>query len=118
MSAGRRPQNPLEKWGASPPHLFQWVLWYREGGLLRLPRSTISGPGQAAVLCQPGVSAVVYAVMLLGRKPGFRAGFRPGSSRERLKIGPAADFEAFPMRIRPKFKPEARFPARKHYCVT
>ncbi len=31
---------------------------------------------------------------------------------------PEADFDAFPIRIRPKSGPEARFPARRHYCVT
>jgi hypothetical protein len=32
--------------------------------------------------------------------------------------GRRADFEALPTRIRPKSGPEARFPARKQYCVT
>ncbi len=31
--------------------------------------------------------------------------------------GRRADFEALPMRIRPTSGPEARFPARKPYCV-
>ncbi len=31
-----------------------------------------------------------YAIVLPGRKTGFRAGFRPDSSRESLKLGPAA----------------------------
>ncbi len=28
-----------------------------------------------------------------------------------------ADVEAYPIRLRPKFGPETRCPARKHYCV-
>ncbi len=64
----------------------------------------------------------VYAIVLLGRKSGFRAGFRPDSSLESLIIGPPAgrraDVEDFTRRIRPKSGPEARFPFRNHYCVT
>ena len=67
-----------------------------------------------------------YAIVLPGQKSGFRAGFRPDSNRESIKIGPPAGlrpgggaiFEALPTRIRPKSGPEARFLARKHYCVT
>ena len=67
-------------------------------------------------------AGVCYAVVLPGRKSVFRAGFRPDSNRESIKIGPSAgrrsDFDAFPTRILPKSGPEDRFPARKHYCVT
>ncbi len=35
-------------------------------------------------------TTVCYAIVLSGRKSGFRAGFRPDSSRESLKIGPPA----------------------------
>ncbi len=59
-----------------------------------------------------------YAIMLPGRKSSFRAGFRPHSNRESLKAGRRADVDAFPIRMRPKSGPEARFPARKHHCVT
>ena len=62
-----------------------------------------------------------YAILLPGRKPVFRAGFRPDSDRESLTIGPPAgrrDLEVIPIKIRPKPNPEARFPARKQYCVT
>ncbi len=58
-----------------------------------------------------------YALVLPDRKSVVRAGFRPDSTREALKMalrGRRADFEAFPTRIRPKSGPEARFPARKH----
>ena len=59
---------------------------------------------------------------LPGWKSGFRAGFRPDSNRENIKIGPSAgrraDFEACPSRIRPTPGPDDRFPARKHFCVT
>ena len=33
-------------------------------------------------------------------------------------MGPRADFGAFPVAVQPKPGPEARFPARKHYCAT
>ena len=36
----------------------------------------------------------------------------------RPKAGRRADFGALPVAVRPKSSPEARFPARKHYCVT
>ncbi len=56
---------------------------------------------RVASLCMPLMTTLCYAVMLPGRKSGLRAGLRPDSSRESLKIGsPAgrrADFEAFPM---------------------
>ncbi len=41
---------------------------------------------------------------------------RPHTGRP--KAGKRADFEALPIRIRPKSGPEARCPTRKHYCVT
>ena len=63
-----------------------------------------------------------YPIVFPGRKSGFRAGFRPDSSRENIKVclhtGRRAEFEAFPIRIRSKSVPGVRFPARKHYCVT
>ena len=44
-----------------------------------------------------------------------QAGLRPDFDREnRPSAGRKADFEALPIRIRPKSGPEARFPARKH----
>ncbi len=48
-----------------------------------------------------------------------RAGFRPESVRENIKIkaGRRSDFEAFPTIIRPRSGPADRFPARKQYCV-
>ncbi len=65
-------------------------------------------------------------MVLPGRKSGFWAESRPDSNQESLKIGPSAgrpsagrraDFEAFPIRIRPKSGPQGRFPARKGYCL-
>ncbi len=59
--------------------------------------------------------------MFPGRKSGFRAGFRPDSGVENLKIDPPAgraDFEVFPITIWPKSAPETRFTARKHHCIT
>ncbi len=57
------------------------------------------------------------AIVLPGRKSGFRVEFRPDRNRESPKIGPPAggraDVEAFPIRIGRRFGPEARFPARK-----
>ncbi len=44
-------------------------------------------------------------------KPSNRPSGRPSAGRR-------ADFEAFPSRVRPKSGPEARCPARKHYCIT
>ncbi len=55
-----------------------------------------------------------YALVLPVRKSGFRAGFRPGSSRESFKIGRRADFEASPIRVRPRSGLEAGVPVRKH----
>jgi hypothetical protein len=54
-----------------------------------------------------------YALVLPGRKSGFRTGFRPDFGRSLV----GTDFEAFPIRIRPKSGPEARSPARKHFRV-
>ncbi len=49
-------------------------------------------------------------------------GLPPGKDRNRPsgrpKAGRRADFDAFPVAVRPKSNPEGRFPARKHYCVT
>ena len=59
-----------------------------------------------------------YAILPPGRKPVFRAGFRPDSDRESLEIGQRAHSEAFPIGIRPKVGPEIRFPARRHYRLT
>ncbi len=67
-------------------------------------------------------STLCYVIVLPGSKSKLRAGFRPDSNRESLKIGPPAgrraDFGVFPVAVRPKSDPEDRFPARKHYCVT
>ncbi len=50
------------------------------------------------------------------------AGLLPGTYRNRPsgrpKAGRRADFNAFPVAVRPKSGPEGRFTARKHYCVT
>ncbi len=50
------------------------------------------------------------------------AGFEWGKPRNRPSgrpsAGRTADFEASPIRIRPKCGPAARFSARKHYCLT
>jgi hypothetical protein len=35
-------------------------------------------------------STLVYAIMLPGQKSGFRAGSRPDSNRETIKVGPPA----------------------------
>ncbi len=54
-----------------------------------------------------------------GRKSAFRARFRPDCHRESTKIGPPAgrraDFDIFPVAVRPKSGPEGRFPARTYY---
>ncbi len=46
------------------------------------------------------LGTLCYAIMLPGQKSGFRAGFRADSNGESLKEG------------------RARFPARRHHCVT
>ncbi len=65
------------------------------------------------------VPYVTQYVVLPGWNSDFRAGFWPDCYREGLKIGPPAgrraDFEAFPIRLRPKSGP---LPAGKRYCVT
>jgi hypothetical protein len=56
-----------------------------------------------------------YAIMLPGRKSGFRAGFQPDSSRESFRIGPAgrrADFEVFPIKIWTDLRLGARLGAK------
>ncbi len=53
------------------------------------------------------------AIVLPGQKSGFRAGLRPDSNREGLKIGPKrAHLEALPTRIRQKSGHAAGLPAR------
>ncbi len=58
---------------------------------------------------------ICYAIVLLGRTSGFRAGNRPDSNRGTpAGLRPErADFELSPITIRPKSGPEARLPARK-----
>jgi hypothetical protein len=55
----------------------------------------------------------------IGLPGGISAGtsqIRP-SGRPLPLAGRRADFEVFPIRIRLKTRPEARFPDRKHHCV-
>jgi hypothetical protein len=59
------------------------------------------------------------AIVLMGRASGVRVGFKPNSSQESIKIAPPrpkagrmADFDVFPIRIRPKSAPGARSPVR------
>ncbi len=68
------------------------------------PLSPRAGPGTSLNLMRIGPKPAPC------RKSGFRAGFRADGQR--------AAFEAFPTRIRPRSEPEARFPARRHYCAT
>ncbi len=49
---------------------------------------------------------------------GFSSGKPQNRSSGRLSAGRRTDSVAFPTRIRPKSSPEARLPARRHYCVT
>ncbi len=88
-----------------------WRPWYGQLKYFTVARPTVcADEGVGRPLC--------YAIIRPGRKSGFRAGFRPDSARESIEIGPPAgqrtDFEALPIHTRPKFGPEARFPARKH----
>ncbi len=67
----------------------------------------IQVPGVAGPLVDPDPGILApYVTHYPGRKLGLRAGFRPDSNRENIKIGPSAgrraDFKALPTRIRPK----------------
>ncbi len=55
---------------------------------------------------------------LLSRRPCLSGCSMGCYLRLRTTAGRRTDFGAFPMRTRPKSGPEARFQARKHYCVT
>ena len=59
-----------------------WFVW----GLCQMGFETVRHSGS---LGHPKPTSC-YAIMLPGRKSGFRAGFRPDSNRESLKIGPPA----------------------------
>jgi hypothetical protein len=68
--------------------------------IIRWVGSTDHRPTSVREIVVARDSTLGYAIMLPGRKSGFRAGFRPDSDRENLKIGPAgrrADVEAFPI---------------------
>ncbi len=94
--------NPLPRWGG---------LGYWGGSLFPCRSET-----------RPDQTTLCYALVLAGRKSGLRAGFEPDFSREGIQIGITAgrrpDFDVYPIGIRPKSCPEARFQARKHYCLT
>ncbi len=63
-----------------------------EGGPLGgNPGVRIPGSGRTSKKNLP-VGTLCYAIVLPGRKSGFRAGFRQDSIRESLKIGPPAGF--------------------------
>ncbi len=54
-------------------------------------RTTTAGPTQNHIVeGRLRVGLRRLAIVLRGRKSGFRAGFRPDSNRESLKIGPPA----------------------------
>ncbi len=60
------------------------------------------------------ICTLCYAIMLQGRKSGFRAGFRPDSNRENIKIGPPADLRPAGVPILRLSRLESgRSPARK-----
>ncbi len=48
------------------------------------------GAASGAVAASATGPILLHAIVLPGRKSGFRAGFRPGSIRESFKIGPLA----------------------------
>ncbi len=72
------------------------------------------------------ISALGYTIVLPGRKSGFRAGFRPYSNMENIKIGPLAGrrlaggpiLRLSLLESWPKSGPEAGVPALKFYCLT
>ena len=78
----------------------------------------------SAACCRTALlNTLCYAIVLPGRRSGFRAGrFLVGGDQNQLsgrpKAGRRGDFDAFPMGILPKSGTETRFHARKHYCVT
>ncbi len=59
-----------------------------KGAVLKGPRAPCLFPQAGFQLALP--PTLRYAIMLPGRKSGFRAGFRPDSNRESLKFGPSA----------------------------
>ncbi len=58
-----------------------------------------------------------YSIVLPGRKSGFRARFRPDSSRESFKSGPPRPAGGPILRVSRRTGPEARLPAQKDYRV-
>ncbi len=72
--------------------------------------------GVHTMLCN---SASKPEIGLLGRmSAGLQSGTPQNRPSGRPSAGRRADFDVCPTRIRPKSGREARFPARKHYCVT
>ncbi len=76
-----------------------------------------SGPGKSyPMLCNNASgSEIVFQGQI---SAGFLSGKLPNRPSGRPKAGRRADFEAFPIRIRPECVPEARFAARKRHCST
>ena len=62
---------------------------------------------QAAQAGGPGHLGPDVGLFAFGFGRASKSAFRPTEGR------PEADFEALPIGVRPKFAPEARFPARK-----
>jgi hypothetical protein len=83
-------------------------------------RSLVRVLGRTEEGLHPFLVAGRYAVVLPGRTSIFRAGLRPYSNRENLKIGPPAGRPILmlpPTKIWPKSGHETRSPLWKHYCV-
>jgi hypothetical protein len=60
--------------------------------------------------------------LFVGTAPGIfglvSSGLEADMNLKSTIPGRRADFEALPLKIRLKAWPEARFPTRRHYCVT
>ncbi len=135
---GCRPANPLlGVWGAAAPQP-------RGSGGREPPRErkTISNTGQRpatqtslSFLFAGKLATQMAATICLHTGGGtngggqnkpqgtaleliYRAENRCTSSEAPAEAGRRADFYVFPTRTRPKSVPEARYRARKHYCIT
>ncbi len=85
--------------------------------IISVPKASIQGPGEGLYLLLRN-SAFGQEIWLPARiSAGFKLEKFQNRPSGRPKAGRRADFEAFPISIRPRTGPEARFPARKHYWI-
>ena len=89
----KHPQNP-PKTPPQPPHggfgeVFG-VVWGGFWGVLEPVGFNAAGHGFRGPALGRFEHTLCYAIVLPGRKSGFRAGFRPDSIRESIEISPSA----------------------------